>query len=189
MIETKRLKIYAASKEQMEAFIAAQSVDVLKAAYTEMLDGCLSHPNQWEWYAIWMIELKDGTHIGELCFKGISEEGISEIGYGIADDYQGFGYATEAVNTVVDWALRQPNVVCIKAEVEESNTASRRVLEKTGFAPTGEVGEEGLLFVRRMKELDYEDLSEDHTDDLKILLMDFLKDSPDAKPMRVKFNF
>ena len=32
MIETKRLKIYAASKEQMEAFIAAQSVDVLKAA-------------------------------------------------------------------------------------------------------------------------------------------------------------
>ena len=35
MIETNRLKIYSASKEQMEAFIAGQTVDVLKAAYTE----------------------------------------------------------------------------------------------------------------------------------------------------------
>ena len=95
MIETKRLKIYPASKEQMEAFIAAQSIDVLKAAYTEMLDDSLAHPDQWEWYAIWMIELKDGTHIGELCFKGISEDGSTEIGYGIAENYQGYGYATE----------------------------------------------------------------------------------------------
>ena len=64
MIETKRLKIYPASREQMEAFIAVQSLDVLKAAYTEMLDGCLTHPEQWHWYALWMIELKDGTHVG-----------------------------------------------------------------------------------------------------------------------------
>lgn len=47
MIETNRLKIYAASQEQMETFIAAHTVDVLKAAYTEMLDGCLAHPGQW----------------------------------------------------------------------------------------------------------------------------------------------
>ena len=38
MIETKRLKTYPASREQMEAFIAAQSMDVLRAAYKEMLD-------------------------------------------------------------------------------------------------------------------------------------------------------
>ena len=80
MIETKRLKLYAASKEQMEAFVAAQSDDVLKAAYTEMLNGCLAHPGQWEWYAIWMIELKDGTHIGDLCFKGLSRDRVMEIG-------------------------------------------------------------------------------------------------------------
>ena len=149
MIETNRLQIFAASEEQMVRFISTQSVDVLKAAYSEMLNGSLTHPDKWEWYAIWMIELKDGTHIGELCFKGLSDEGIAEIGYGIADDYQGCGYATEAVSAIVDWALRQNGVVCIKAEVEESNTASRRVLKKAGFTPTGETGEEGLLFVRR----------------------------------------
>ena len=148
MVETKRLKIYAASREQMEAFIAEQSIDGLKAAYTEMLDGAINHPAQWEWYAIWMIELKDGKHIGELCFKGLSEDGIAEIGYGIAEEYRGRGYAAEAVSAAVDWALGQTGVMCITAEAEEVNIASQKVLSKAGFVPTGEVGEEGPLYVR-----------------------------------------
>ena len=150
MIETKRLKIYAASKEQMEACIAAQSDEILKEAYTEMLDGCLTHPDQWEWYAIWMIDLKDGTHVGDLCFKGLSGEGTAEIGYGIEEEHQGHGYATEAVTALVDWALNQPGVTCITAETEETNIASKRVLNKAGFAATGENGEEGPLFARRI---------------------------------------
>lgn len=148
MVETKRLKIYAASREQMEAFIAEQSIDGLKAAYTEMLDGAINHPAQWEWHAIWMIELKDGKHIGELCFKGLSEDGIAEIGYGIAEEYRGCGYAAEAVSAAVDWALGQTGVMCITAEAEEVNIASQKVLSKAGFVPTGEVGEEGPLYVR-----------------------------------------
>ena len=147
MIETNRLKIYAASKEQMEAFIAGQTVDVLKLAYTEMLEGCLAHPDQWEWYAIWMIELKDGTHVGELCFKGLSIEGTAEIGYGIAENHQGCGYATEAVSALAGWAFNQPGVSCVTAETEASNIASQKVLKKSGFIPTGETGEEGPLFI------------------------------------------
>ena len=149
MTETNRLRIYPASREQMEAFIAAQSDEILKAAYTEMLDGCLAHPGQWEWYAVWMMELQDGTHIGELCFKGLSEDGTAELGYGVAEKYRNRGYAAEAVSALVNWAFRQPGVVGITAETEASNTASRRVLEKTGFAPTGETGEEGPLYLRR----------------------------------------
>lgn len=149
MIETKRLKIYAASREQMDAFIAAQTVDVLKVAYKEMLDGCLSHPDQWDWYAIWMIELKDGTHIGELCFKGLSEEGTAELGYGIAEEHQGCGYATEAVTAIIDWALKQYEVKRIIAETEESNIASQNVLDKAGFVPTGEFGDEGPIYNRK----------------------------------------
>lgn len=148
MIETNRLKIYAASEEQMEAFIAVETDEVMRIAYTEMLEGCLAHPNQWEWYAIWMIEKKDGTHVGELCFKGITEEGITEIGYGIEVDYQGYGYATEAVRAVSEWAMQQYGVCRIEAEAEESNVASIRVLEKCGFTRNGIIGEEGPRFVR-----------------------------------------
>lgn len=39
-----------------------------------------------------------------------------------------------------------------------------------------------------IRKLDYEDITEDHTDDLKIMLMDFLEEFPDAKPLRRKFN-
>ena len=163
MIETNRLKIYAASKEQMKAFIAMQPDGILKTAYMEMLDGALTHPDQWEWYAVWMIELKDGTHIGDLCYKGLSENGVTEIGYGIDENYQGLGYATEAVSALVDWALKQPGVTSVTAETEPSNIASQRVLEKSGFIPTGEVGEEGPLFVRRItirpeEHKDYKDI-------------------------------
>lgn len=130
----------------MEVFIEAQTVDILKAAYSEMLDGALTHPEQWEWYAIWMIELKDGTHIGELCFKGVDESGSTEIGYGIDENHQNYGYATEAVCAVVDWALKQNAVKCVTAEVDKDNIASVRVLEKSGFELTDRVGEEGPIY-------------------------------------------
>ena len=143
MIETNRLKIYAASQEKMETFIEAQTLDDLKAAYTEMLNGCLEHSNQWDWYAIWMIELKDSTHIGELCFKGLSADGIAEIGYGISEAYQNNGYATEAVKAVLEWAFAHPEVTAVEAETDSDNTASKRVLEKCGFALNGVIGEEG----------------------------------------------
>ena len=143
MIETKRLRIYPASQKQMEEFIETQTVDVLKAAYTEMLNGCLAKPEQWEWYAIWMIKLKNGTHIGELCFKGLTPDGIAEIGYGINDEYQGQGYASEAVKAVSEWAFQQPDVTALEAETDDENIASKRVLEKCGFVLNGIIGEEG----------------------------------------------
>ena len=143
MIETSRLKLYAASQETMETFIEKQTLDVLKTAYTEMLRGCLEHPDQWEWYAIWMIELKDGTHIGELCFKGLSADGIAEIGYGISEEYQNNGYATEAVKAILEWAFSHLEVNVVEAETDPENIASKRVLEKCGFALNGVIGEEG----------------------------------------------
>ena len=143
MIETQNLKIYAASQDEMERFIEAQTNDVLKTAYTEMLNECIENPEQWEWYAIWMIELKDGTHIGELCFKGLDSNGIAEIGYGITEKYQGHGYATEAVKAISNWAFQEPKLISIEAETDEKNIASKRVLENCGFVCSNKNGKEG----------------------------------------------
>lgn len=151
MIKTKRLKIYPATQEQMEEFIAARSDKTLKLAYTEMLEGSLAHPKQWNWYAIWMIELADGTHIGELCFKGLDENGVAEIGYGILERYQNQGFASEAVQAVVTWAFGEPNVAAIGAEANANNIASQRVLEKCGFELNGKMGQEGPLYMLRKK--------------------------------------
>ena len=133
----------------MEAFIASETDPALKKAYTEMLEGCLRHPDQWQWYAMWIIDLRDGPHIGNLCFKGLDTNGMVEIGYGILEGYQGQGFATETVDAVAAWALRQPAVTHVEAETEPDNRASQRVLEKCGFQPSGVIGEEGPRFIRK----------------------------------------
>ena len=70
MMQTNRIRIYPASREQMEQVLHAEEDEDLRKAYREMLEGCLSHPEQREWYAMWMIEKTDGTLLGDLCFKG-----------------------------------------------------------------------------------------------------------------------
>ena len=112
-----------------------------------MLEGCLQHPDQWDWYAMWMIELKNGTHIGDLCFKGPGADGIPEIGYGILEKYRGHGYAAEAVKAACARAFRDPDVKAVEAETEPGNKASQRVLEKCGFIASGKTGEEGPRFI------------------------------------------
>ena len=146
MLNTDRLRIYPASREQMEAMIASEQEEELKKAYDEMLEGCLRHPDQWDWYAIWMIEKTDGTHIGDFCFKGLREDGIAEIGYGILEEYQGQGYATEAVQAACRWAFQHPQVKTLEAETDAGNAASQRVLQKCGFHTNGIMGEEGPRF-------------------------------------------
>ena len=136
----------------METIISSETNAELKAAYSEMLDGCLNNPDQWEWYAIWIIELRDGTHIGDLCFKGLDSNGVAEIGYGILEEYQGQGYATEAVEATLRWAFQNPNVTAIEAETDADNAASKRVLEKCGFLANGIMGKEGPRYTLKRGE-------------------------------------
>ena len=148
-LNTERLILYTASRDEMQKIIDDEADDILKTAYREMLSGALDHPDQWEWYTIWIIERKDGSRVGDLCFKGRNDDGSVEIGYGISTEYRGCGYATEAVDAMVLWALRQPEVKRVEAETEPENKASQRVLEKCGFLPTGTTGEEGPRFVKK----------------------------------------
>ena len=147
MIRTERLNIRLASDEEMRALIAEEPDEEMKKAYGEMLALSLADPGLRQWAAVWFIESKNGERIGDLCFKGLSPDGIAEIGYGLLPAFWGKGYASEAVSAVVGWALSQPGVTRIEAETDPDNAASQRVLEKAGFLPTGTVGEEGPLFV------------------------------------------
>ena len=155
MLEADRLVIYAASEKEMNQIIEAEKDEELRQAYREMLQGSLEHEDDWGWYALWLIVRKDGSHIGNLSFKGIPEDGTAEIGYGISEEYRGLGYATEALETILEWAFDQPGVTRIAAETAPDNLASQRVLAKCGFLPSGTMGKEGPRFVREM-ELDPE---------------------------------
>ena len=147
IIETERLGLSIASDDEMQLLIEEQADHEMKTAYQEMLDGCMEHTGQRQWYAVWFIRTIAGEDVGDYCFKGLGQDGTVEIGYGINPEFWGKGYATEAVKAAVQWALRQPGVKRVEAETDPDNKASQRVLEKTGFVPTGAYGEEGPRFV------------------------------------------
>ncbi|MFN7249799.1 MAG: GNAT family N-acetyltransferase [Anaerobacillus sp.] len=59
------------------------------------------------------------------------------IGYFIDKDHNGKGFATEAVNLIVNYAFEKLKLHRIEAGVMPHNIGSIRVLEKTGFHKEG----------------------------------------------------
>lgn len=150
-METTRLRIEPMSDAELSSLVEQYKVIVpeLSQAYSEMLENCRAFPQQYLWYTSWKICQKDtGEAIGYAGFKGISEEGSVEIGYGIDEEYEGKGYATEGVRALCEWASKQPDTTVIEAETEPDNRASMRVLEKISFHPTGTMGQEGPRFIK-----------------------------------------
>jgi [ribosomal protein S5]-alanine N-acetyltransferase len=85
------------------------------------------------WQTYWLIVVKEASvGAGFIGFKGLpNADGETEIGYGIAPEYQGKGYMTEAVRVLCDWAFSHPFVSAVTATTVV-NPASNRVLEKVG---------------------------------------------------------
>lgn len=67
------------------------------------------------------------------------QDGHVELGYWIARDHWGLGYATEAARALVDIA-RAIGHRRLNARHFVDNPASGRVLRKAGFVPTGKTG-------------------------------------------------
>ena len=61
----------------------------------------------------------------------------AEIGYWVGRDYWGQGFCTEAVSAVIDYGFETLGLHRIFAQHIARNSASARVLEKTGFSKEG----------------------------------------------------
>jgi RimJ/RimL family protein N-acetyltransferase len=86
--------------------------------------------------------------VGGCGFKGAPDETrTDEIGYGIDAEHRGKGYATEAAQALVEYAVRSGEVATVIAHTLPENNASARVLTKCGFRNVGEVvdPEDGLV--------------------------------------------
>jgi [ribosomal protein S5]-alanine N-acetyltransferase len=79
----------------------------------------------------------DDAVIGHSGFHGPPEDvGRAEIGYNVLEPYRRNGYASEAVEALVDWARRQGETT-VYASISPSNSASVGVVKKLGFRCTG----------------------------------------------------
>lgn len=88
--------------------------------------------------------------VGAAGFKGPPDaDGTVEIAYGVASEYQGRGYATEAAAALVEYAQESGQVRLVRAHTLSTNAASQRVLAKCGFTDVGEVVDPDDGLVRR----------------------------------------
>ncbi len=80
---------------------------------------------------VYPVILKEGANIGYVQLVPI-EEGV-EVGYHIAKQYTGHGYATEALTALLKFAREEKQIDKIYGICLSENVASKKVLEKTGF--------------------------------------------------------
>ncbi|MFI5524924.1 GNAT family N-acetyltransferase [Streptomyces platensis] len=80
-----------------------------------------------------ILERDGGRVVGAIGLFWPPRDGALEFGYGIVPSRRGRGYATEAARALVAFARSAPGVHTVRADVELSNPASGRVLEKAGL--------------------------------------------------------
>jgi len=99
------------------------------------------------WYWVLRREAtEEALLIGSGGFKGQPQsDGAVEIGYSILPQYQGRGYATEAVAGLLAWVFSYSEATRAIAETASRNRASIRMLARLGFDYTGQGSEAGTV--------------------------------------------
>ncbi|MCR6097876.1 GNAT family N-acetyltransferase [Salipaludibacillus agaradhaerens] len=83
----------------------------------------------------WLIISKETSHIiGDIGFKGKPDDQKTvEVGYGIMPSHRGRGFATEALNMLINWAFKTNKVSEINAQCRHDNQASINVLRRVNM--------------------------------------------------------
>ena len=85
-----------------------------------------------------VVHRAENIVIGLCSFTGPpSADGTAEIAYGIAPEYQGRGFATEAAMELIEYARKSARVRNLCAHTLPEHNASTRVLQKCGFTLVG----------------------------------------------------
>jgi RimJ/RimL family protein N-acetyltransferase len=167
VLETERLRLRGFRASDLDAQWATmvdpeviRFLGAVPASREETWRKILGSPGLWALlgYGYWVIEGREsGDYLGQIGFADFkrdmspSIENIPEMGWILARQAQGRGYATEAARAALEWADEALGRVEIVAIVSHDNEASIRIAEKTGFRVCQEAlykGEPILLFRR-----------------------------------------
>jgi RimJ/RimL family protein N-acetyltransferase len=87
-------------------------------------------------YGLWLVFTRDGGSL--VGFAGFlrSEDAVATLIYGVHPSFCGKGIATEAASAVLSYAFDSLALPRVKADVDEANVVSIRVLDKLGMKRT-----------------------------------------------------
>jgi RimJ/RimL family protein N-acetyltransferase len=168
ILETARLRLRGHRREDFEPMVATWTAPEV----TRFLGGgkpfsrediwgrMLRQVGHWalQGYGLWVVEEKDSREfVGGIGFfdskrdMAPSLDGMPEMGWVLAPQMHGKGYATEAIRAAIAWGdvhFGKTKMCCI---IAPENYASIRVAEKSGFCrqqKTTYKGEPTIIFVR-----------------------------------------
>ena len=96
------------------------------------------------WVQFSLEERGSGVLVGDVGLNSANiEPGVIKTGYTVAPEFQGRGYATEAVRALVAYAFDRLDAEVVRAYASVENLPSIRVAEKVG-----------MRLVERLEELD-----------------------------------
>ena len=139
MIETERLVLRPHEPQDLDAFCAMEmDPDVRRFVggrprtrdEAEARFSALLHPGRFPFCA--MIFKPDMRYIGRCGLHAVPGAAVG-LGFYVAKDFWGRGFATEAARAFVEHGFRDLKLKRIVSSVERGNRASARVLEKLGF--------------------------------------------------------
>lgn len=100
-----------------------------------------------------VLVTEDGEVLGRFNVVDVAD-GSADLGFRMAEKATGRGLATEAVRQILKACARTYALTTVRAAARLTNTASRAVLTRNGFVPTGEEpmlsGQRGLAYVREL---------------------------------------
>ncbi len=146
-LETPRLILRRFTDADLEPFLAYRSDPEIaryqgwSMPYTremaqEFIQGMKTQqPSQpGEWFQ-WAIEVRaSGEMIGDLAFYLLRQDTQqAEIGATLARPYHGLGYASEAVQRLLEYLFDELELHRVCANCDPENTAAWQVLERLGF--------------------------------------------------------
>ncbi|GAC1445749.1 MAG: GNAT family protein [Mycobacteriales bacterium] len=100
--------------------------------------------------------LHDGTLVGDLVvFLHSTQHATVEVGWIFDPAHSARGYATEAVQALLDLAFHELHARRVVARVDERNTASRRLCERLGMRLEARLIENEVFKGELSTELDY----------------------------------
>lgn len=112
-----------------------------EAMHDFWLPQTMVNATNYKWLTNWLVIDKASKKcVGGIGFAGIPEEaGESEVGYGMDINERGKGYATEALQCLINWGFTQPKLKTVIAHTLPDGEDSQKVLKKCGFECHGQI--------------------------------------------------
>ncbi|MGO4234590.1 GNAT family N-acetyltransferase [Pseudarthrobacter sp. YAF2] len=144
-IRTERLVLRRFEGSDLDAFHAyhrlpetARFLPGLAKSYTKSMESVGKYANfvyekEGDWICLAIEGKEEAGLLGEVVLKWLPGRGQAEVGWSMAPQARGKGYATEAAAAVLDLGFGELGLHRIEARLDELNTASAGICQRLGM--------------------------------------------------------